>query len=149
MLELAHLRVPAVAAGALALAIGGCGGGNDYGGSDTGGSGGGAKSAAPVSPSSPAQTLHLKADADGGLYFEPRKLAGKAGAIRLVMTNPKSTGKEHGIAVKGNGIDRDGQIVKPGGTASVSADLKPGSYTFYCNYDGHAGSGMKGTLTVQ
>jgi uncharacterized cupredoxin-like copper-binding protein len=31
----------------------------------------------------------------------------------------------------------------------VSADLKPGTYTFLCTVDGHAAAGMKGTLTVQ
>ena len=32
--------------------------------------------------------------------------------------------------------------------ATVSTDLKPGTYTFLCTVDGHADAGMKGTLTV-
>jgi uncharacterized cupredoxin-like copper-binding protein len=147
MLEHAQLRIPAVAVGALALAIGGCGG-NSYDKSGSNGSGK-ASSAPASSQGGPAQQLKLEADADGGLYFEPRKLKGKAGSIQLVMTNPKSTGKEHGIGIRGNGVDQDGPVVKPGGTATVVAKLKPGKYTFYCNYDQHAKKGMKGTLTVQ
>ena len=141
----AHLRVPAVAAGALALAVVGCGG-SSY---DKSGSKSSSATTPAPAPAAAAQRVPLKADGDGGLYFEPKKLEAKAGSVTLVMTNPKSTGKEHGIAVKGNGIDRDGPIVGPGGTATVTATLKPGKYTFYCNYDEHAKRGMKGTLTVQ
>jgi uncharacterized cupredoxin-like copper-binding protein len=146
MLEQAHLRVPAVAAGALALMLGGCGGGSSY---DKSGSKSSSASTPAPAPAPAAQRVPLKADGDGGLYFEPKRLEAKAGSVTLVMTNPKSTGKEHGIAVKGNGIDRDGRVVEPGGTATVTATLKPGKYTFYCNYDDHAKRGMKGTLTVR
>jgi len=145
MLEHAHLRLPLVAAGALALAVGGCGG-SSY--DKSGSNGSGKAKPAAAGQSSASQQLKLEADSDGGLYFEPRKLKGKAGSVQLVMTNPKSTGKEHGIAVKGNGVDQDGPVVQPGGTATVVAKLKPGKYTFYCNYDGHAKKGMRGTLTI-
>jgi uncharacterized cupredoxin-like copper-binding protein len=153
MLEMAQLRMPAVTLGALAVAIGGCGGGSDYGGgskSSTSSGGAKGKAAAPAAGGSAGGAqLKLEADEDGGLYFKPKALSGKAGAVTLVMTNPKTTGKEHGIAVKGNGIDQDGPVVKPGGTAKVTATLKPGKYTFYCNYENHAQRGMKGTLTVK
>jgi uncharacterized cupredoxin-like copper-binding protein len=147
MFEHSRLGAPAVAAGALALAVGGCGGGGGYG-SGSGG-GGKARSTKQAAPAAAAQTLKLEADEDGGLYFKPAKLSGKAGNVTLVMTNPKSTGKEHGIAVKGNGVDSDGPVVQPGGTAKVTASLKPGKYTFYCDYENHAKRGMKGTLTVK
>jgi uncharacterized cupredoxin-like copper-binding protein len=31
----------------------------------------------------------------------------------------------------------------------VSAQLKPGNYTFYCSVPGHRQAGMQGTLTVK
>ena len=34
------------------------------------------------------------------------------------------------------------------GSASLSEQLKPGDYTFFCSVDGHEAAGMKGTLTV-
>jgi uncharacterized cupredoxin-like copper-binding protein len=141
-------RVPALSIAALAAAVGvaGCGG------SDSSKSESTSAATAPAQakkPASPPQKLSLEADDDGGLYFKPTKLEAKAGAVALAMENPKTTGKEHGIAVKGNGVDEDGPVVKPGKTATVMATLKPGQYTFYCDYDDHAKRGMKGTLTVK
>jgi uncharacterized cupredoxin-like copper-binding protein len=148
MLDQTRLRAPVLAAAALAAgsALAGCGG-SDKSKSES--SGAASTPAKPPAQSSPPQKLALKADDDGGLYFKPSKLEAKAGAVSLAMENPKTTGKEHGIAVKGNGVDDDGPVVKPGSTATVTATLKPGRYTFYCNYDGHAKRGMKGTLTVK
>jgi uncharacterized cupredoxin-like copper-binding protein len=146
MLEDARFRIPAVAAGALAVAVAGCGG-SSYSGSSSKKSS--KQAPAPAAQAGGGEKLNLKADPDGSLYFEPKKLKAKAGSVTLVMTNPKSTKLMHGIGVKGNGVDQDGPIVKPGGTATVSATLKPGKYTFYCNFDSHAKKGMKGTLTVQ
>jgi transcriptional regulator with XRE-family HTH domain len=36
-----------------------------------------------------------------------------------------------------------------GGQTSVSVDLTPGTYTFFCSVPGHEQAGMKGTLTVK
>ena len=40
-------------------------------------------------------------------------------------------------------------MVQNGGTSTISQNLKPGTYTFYCSVDGHEAAGMKGTLTVK
>lgn len=37
----------------------------------------------------------------------------------------------------------------PGGTSTVSASLKPGTYKYYCPFDSHEQEGMTGTLTVK
>jgi uncharacterized cupredoxin-like copper-binding protein len=42
-----------------------------------------------------------------------------------------------------------GPVVSNGGISTVTAALKPGTYTFYCSVDGHEAAGMKGTLTVK
>jgi uncharacterized cupredoxin-like copper-binding protein len=38
--------------------------------------------------------------------------------------------------------------VAKGGKSTVTVDLKPGKYTFYCPVPGHRQAGMQGTLTV-
>jgi uncharacterized cupredoxin-like copper-binding protein len=43
----------------------------------------------------------------------------------------------------------DGNTVSKGGVSTVSANLKPGKYEFYCPVDGHKQAGMKGTLTIK
>ena len=55
----------------------------------------------------------------------------------------------HGIAFDGNGVDKAGPTGGTGSTSTVSATLKPGTYTFYCPVPGHKAGGMKGTLTVK
>ena len=56
----------------------------------------------------------VTADPNGALKFNTTKLTAQAGTVTIVMDNPASSGNEHGIAVSGNGVDRDGKIVQPG-----------------------------------
>jgi uncharacterized cupredoxin-like copper-binding protein len=94
-----------------------------------------------------ASTLQLAADASGQLKFDKSSLSAKAGKVTIVMANPSSI--PHGVAVEGNGVDKDGQIVNKGGKSTVSVALKKGTYTFYCPVPGHRQAGMEGKLTVQ
>jgi plastocyanin len=136
------LACTAFAVALIALASG-CGD-SGYGNSDAKSSG-----SAATSANASGRTLKLAADDDGGLYFNRRKLAAPSGTVTLVMDNPKTTGKPHGIAVEGNGVDKDGPTVKPGRTSTLTVALKPGRYTFYCPVPGHRAGGMKGTLTIK
>jgi len=63
------------------------------------------------------------------------------------MDNPSDV--PHGVGIKGNGVDKDGPVVNKGGKSTATADLKPGTYEFYCPVPGHEEAGMKGTLTVK
>jgi mono/diheme cytochrome c family protein len=91
--------------------------------------------------------LDIDADPTGALAFISSRAEGAAGAIELVMNNEASV--PHNIAVKGDGVDEKGAVVEQGGTSTVSANLKPGEYVFYCSVPGHEAGGMKGTLTVK
>ena len=51
------------------------------------------------------------------------------------MDNPSPV--PHGIAVEGNGVDKDGKTVSMGGKSTVTVSLKPGKYEFYCPVPGH------------
>ena len=93
-----------------------------------------------------SSTLAVSADPSGALKFNKKVLTAKSGAVTVNMSNPSSL--PHAIAVEGNGIDKDGQTVEKGGTSTVSVNLKPGKYEFYCPVDSHKQQGMEGTLTV-
>jgi plastocyanin len=82
-----------------------------------------------------------------GTAFQYTLMTAPAGQLTLVM--PNKSPLVHDISVKGNGVDKKGKEVPQGGTSTVTIDLKPGKYTFYCSVPGHEQAGMKGTLTVK
>ena len=95
--------------------------------------------------SAQATTLDLAADPGGALKFDKDTLEAPAGSVTIQLTNDSSV--PHNIAVEGGGVDAESETVS-GGTTSVTADLQPGTYTFYCAVPGHREGGMEGTLTV-
>ena len=122
------------------FAAAGCGGSSGSS-SDTAASTG--TGAAPAASGGGTQ-LALTAD-PAALKFNTKKLSAKAGKVTITMTNPSPT--EHDIALKG-GVDEKGDTVGQGGKSVVTADLKPGKYTFYCSLPGHEAAGMNGELDV-
>jgi plastocyanin len=124
---------------ALALGVAACGGDDDDEGgaaqppaeTDTGGGGG--------------QTLQLAADPSGALKFDTTELTGSAGEVTIELTN--DSGLEHDVAIEGNGVEEQSETITEG-TTSVTANLEPGEYEFFCTVDGHRAAGMEGTLTV-
>jgi uncharacterized cupredoxin-like copper-binding protein len=102
-----------------------------------------------ASSSGAGAKLTLAADESSGLSFTEKTLDARAGTVTITMRNPSGDQMPHAIAVEGNGIDKDGQVVEPGGTSTVTVDLKPGKYTFYCPVGQHRQAGMEGTLTVR
>lgn len=63
-----------------------------------------------------------------------------------VTFNVRNDGQvEHDFRIEGKGT----ALLQPGGSESLVVSLpKPGKYLFLCSVPGHAGAGMKGTLTV-
>jgi plastocyanin len=100
----------------------------------TGGGGGGGET-----------TLENPAD-PRELRFSKSTLEAPAGTVTLVMENPSAL--EHNIAVRGDGVDEQGEVVGQGDESTVTVELEPGEYEFYCSVPGHEAGGMKGTLTV-
>ena len=94
-----------------------------------------------------AQTLQVSTDPGGELAFDKTELTGKPGTVKIVESNPSPV--PHNIALEGPGVAEEGPVVPKGGTSQVEADLKAGSYTFYCSVPGHREAGMEGTLTVK
>jgi uncharacterized cupredoxin-like copper-binding protein len=111
-----------------------------------------ASTAAKTGPAQPATSAapqrRLAVDAEpNALKFTSQQLTAAGGKVTIVMHNPSAL--EHNIAIKGGGVDVGGKVVGHGGTSTVTADLKPGDYTFYCAVPGHAQAGMTGTLHVR
>jgi plastocyanin len=140
------------ASGAL---IAGCG---DDDNDSSGASGGGGYGAAPADTATQAApaagggstALAIKAPESDGLSFDKKELTAKAGTVTITMDNPSADAMPHAVSIEGSGgVDENGETVQPGGTSKVSADLEPGTYTFYCPVGSHRQAGMEGTLTVQ
>jgi len=144
-------RTIALTVTALAFAVAGCGGSDDSS-SDSGSAAStpSETTPAPASNSGGAgASSNLKVDAvpSGELKFDKSSLSTKAGKVTITMDNPSDV--PHGIGIKGSGVDEDGEVVNKGGKSTATADLKSGSYEFYCPVPGHEEAGMKGTLTVK
>ncbi len=104
------------------------------------------KSSSGVAATGAGETLHLAADATQ-LAFDEQELTSKSGRVTIDFENPAPI--EHDVA-----IEQDGKLIAKTpliseGKASVSAELKPGTYTFVCTVPGHAEAGMEGTLVVR
>jgi plastocyanin len=84
--------------------------------------------------------------AQAGLAYKFADATAQAGNVKITSENPQPNG--HNIAIEGNGVDEKGPVVTKS-TSSVTVDLKPGTYTFYCSVPGHREGGMQGKLTVK
>jgi len=101
---------------------------------------------APASSPAAATTLKLAASPAGQLAYDTKQLSAKAGKVTIDMTNTSPI--EHDVAVA-QGSTVIGQTpVFTGGSKSVTLNLEPGTYKFYCTVPGHRQAGMEGTLTV-
>jgi plastocyanin len=105
-----------------------------------------AESTAAPAPKDGGGSLALRA-VPGQLRYDKAQLSAPAGKVTIVMANASSV--PHDVDLEGNGVSADGAVVGEGKTSTVSADLKPGTYTFFCSVSGHRQAGMQGTLTVR
>jgi plastocyanin len=126
-----------LAAGALTAA--GCGGDDNSSSGDSSSGGTGTSS-----DSGGGAPLTVTADPGGAISWDKSTLSAKAGKVTLKIVNQSSI--PHAIEVEGNGVEEETKTVT-GGDASVTVDLKPGKYKFYCPVGDHKKT-MNGTLTV-
>jgi plastocyanin len=134
-------RTIATLATVLLLALAGCGDDDE-----SGSSGSGSGSSSSSSGGGGGQQLALAAPEDGSLEFDKTELEAKAGTVTIDLDNPSST--PHAVEIEGNGVEELSDTVTTD-TTSVTADLEPGTYEFYCPVGNHAAEGMEGTLTVK
>ena len=142
---LKKLLIPFLALALAGLALTACGGGDD----DT--------SSAPATTTPTAAdttdsggsgaTVDFEA-AEDSIAYTKTDISAPAGSDTISFNNPASI--PHDVVIE----DGDGNEIAATDTISASttettADLQPGTYTFYCSVDGHREQGMEGTLTVK
>ena len=94
-----------------------------------------------------AESGTLSIPVGSGLSYKFADAEAPAGQLTIESLNDQPT--DHNIAVDGNGVDEQGDVVSNGGTSTIDVDLKPGEYAFYCSVPGHREGGMEGKLTVK
>jgi plastocyanin len=90
--------------------------------------------------------LQLEAN-ETALAYDTTELSAKAGKVTIDFKNPSPT--EHNVVIEQKGKELAGFDPIIESEESETADLKPGTYTFYCSVPGHREAGMEGTLTVK
>jgi plastocyanin len=112
-----------------------------------------AETEAPGAETEPAETqpaeeaVEVAAEPGGGLAYEQSSLSASAGSVSFEFTNESSVPHDFNI-------ERDGERVAAteiitDSQETLTADLEPGSYIFYCSVAGHRQGGMEGPLTVE
>ena len=145
---LASRKVPALIVATAALLIAGCGSSSKSTTSTTAPASSAATTAgspAPVNEGA-GSSLSLTADKEGQLKYNTSTLTAKAGKISIAFSN--SSPLAHNVTVEGAGQVRGATPTFSGGTQTLTVNLKPGTYKFYCSVPGHRQAGMEGTLTV-
>jgi uncharacterized cupredoxin-like copper-binding protein len=135
-----------VIAAAIAVPVAGCGGGDDDNSTsaDTGG-------ATPATTSGGAgggagQTVDMTA---ADFKLDPSDPTVKSGNVTF---NLKNQGQEpHSLEIEDvNGQDQEIEgDVAPGQSGTLTVNLPPGKYEFYCPVGNHKEMGMEGDITVK
>jgi plastocyanin len=108
-----------------------------------------ASTTSSTSSSAPASgALPIEANPEGQLAYNTKSLSAKAGRVSIDFTNGAPLA--HNFTIEGAG----GKILAAsptfqGGSKTVTAQLKAGTYKFFCSVPGHRAGGMEGTLTVK
>lgn len=154
-------RLSALTATAAILALAGCG--SSSGTSTSTGTGSGETASQPAAGTATAAStsasttagaagaggaLTLAANPEGQLKYDTTALSASAGKVSIAFTNTSPL--PHNVTI----ANAAGSVVGAtptfaGGSKTLSVELKPGVYKFYCSVPGHREAGMEGTLTVK
>ncbi len=105
-------------------------------------------STSTTAPATGSSKLSLSANPSGQLEYNTKTLTAKAGKVSIAFTNMAPL--MHNVTIESaSGQNIGATPTFSGGTKTLSLDLKPGTYKFFCSVPGHRQAGMEGTLTVQ
>lgn len=94
-----------------------------------------------------SSSLKEEADPEGQLRYTTKNLSAKAGAVTISFANMSPL--MHNMTIAQGSKVLAATPTFQGGTKTLTLNLKPGSYVFYCSVPGHRAAGMEGKLTVQ
>jgi uncharacterized cupredoxin-like copper-binding protein len=144
--SISHIAAPAFAVGLLALT--GCGSSSSPTTTSSPTTATSTTSAPAPAAAAAGQTLSLAANPEGQLKYDKTALTAKAGNVSIAFTNMAPLG--HNVTVaSASGAVLGATPTFQGGSKTLTLNLKPGTYKFYCSVPGHRMAGMEGTLTVQ
>jgi plastocyanin len=107
-----------------------------------------AKQSAPASGTSAPESLSLEANREGQLKYDKTSLTAKTGNVSIDFTNMAPV--EHNLTIESSSSEQVGATPTfKGASKTLSLNLKPGTYKFFCSVPGHRMAGMEGTLTVK
>jgi plastocyanin len=92
-------------------------------------------------------TLQLEAS-ETALAYDTTELSAKPGKVTIDFKNPSAI--PHNVVIEdASGKELAGFEPVASAEESETAELKSGTYTFFCSVPGHREAGMEGTLTVK
>lgn len=101
-----------------------------------------------TAPATGSSKVSLSANPSGQLEYNTKTLTAKAGKVSIAFTNMAPL--MHNVSIESSSGQNIGATPTfSGGTKTLSLELKPGTYKFFCSVPGHRQAGMEGTLTVQ
>lgn len=147
------LTAAALSSMVLALGLAACGGSNSSSTSSTSTTTSSAAAPPATSTSTTASTgvsgaLAIAANPSGLLKYTKSTLSAKAGKVTIAFNNSSPLMHNFTLQQGTNGKILGATPIFQGGTKTLTVDLTPGTYTFFCSVPGHRMAGMVGTLTV-
>jgi len=103
----------------------------------------------PTTPSNIKQRvtkLAIEALPSGQLAYSTQVLSAGSGQVSITMTNGSPL--EHNFTLAQGSTVLGATPTFKGGSRTLTLNLKPGTYKFFCTVPGHRAAGMEGTLTV-
>jgi len=92
-------------------------------------------------------SLKDEADPEGQLRYTTKNLSAKAGPVTISFANMSPL--PHNMTIAQGTKVLGATPTFQGGTKTLSLNLKPGTYVFYCSVPGHRAAGMEGKLDVR
>jgi uncharacterized cupredoxin-like copper-binding protein len=92
-------------------------------------------------------SLKEAADPEGQLRFTTANLSAKAGKVTISFANASPL--MHNMTIAQGTKVLGATPTFQGGAKTLTLNLAPGTYVFYCSVPGHRQAGMEGKLTVQ